>query len=121
MGEEHVPLRNKMINERVTGPDCQCKKKCFSNICDENKVSILTIFNTIGDKSKQDILLGGLICINPESCRKSRNGSGPNKSFSIKYEVRVGSTFTIVCKKAFCSLHGINKSRVERIIKKLKN
>lgn len=120
LGEQHISLRKNVISARVIGPECQCNKKCFSNVSDEDKITLLSIFNSIGDKCKQDTLLGGLMRISTISRRRSRNGSRPHKSCFVKYEIRVGTTVTIVCKKAFYSLHGIDKSRVDRIIKKNK-
>lgn len=82
---------------------------------------MISIINSIGEKCKQDTLLGGLIHISEVNRHRSRDGSRPKKSCSVKYSVRVGINYVEICKKAFCSLHGIGKSRVERIVQKIKN
>lgn len=46
---------------RVTGPDCMCKMSCFSKIPEEQKQYLISYFNSIADKSKQDTFLAGLI------------------------------------------------------------
>lgn len=48
------------------------------------------------------------------------NNSKPKKC-SCYYKIRIGPTEKIVCKVAFCSMFGIGKSRVERIIKSIQN
>ncbi|KAL5239055.1 hypothetical protein ACI65C_006465 [Semiaphis heraclei] len=60
-GVEHVSLRNKLISKRVRGQDCLCKNKCFSLFSDEDKDTILSLFNAIGGKNTQDTYLVGLL------------------------------------------------------------
>lgn len=122
-GNETISLRNKIIKKReLTGPDCKCKLKCFSKFTDEQKLLILNIFNTIGDKEKQDTFLGGLISLNDVSRRRPRNNTKSNRSYSCVYKIRIdGINETIVCKIAFCSLFGIGKAIIERIISSIKS
>lgn len=120
-GEQYINTQNKLIPPRVIGPDCKCTKQCFLNVSDDDKNELISIFNSIGDKCKQDTLLGGLIRISEVNRHRSRDGSRPKKNCSVKYSIRVGINDVEVCKKAFCSLHGIGKSRVERIVQKIKN
>lgn len=120
-GIGHILLRKKVVPPRLTGPDCLCRKKCFVNVVDEDRISLISIFNNIGDKSKQDTFLGGLIHLKPVSRQRSRNGSRPNKTCSVQYEVRLGINVISVCKKAFCSIFGVGKTAVDRIVKKLQN
>lgn len=120
-GIGHISLRKKVVPPRVTGPDCLCRKKCFVSVSDEDKISLISIFNSIGDKSKQDTFLGGLIHLNPVVRHRSRNGSRPNKTCSVQYEIRLGTRVISVCKKAFCSLFGMGKTAVDRIVNKLQN
>lgn len=120
-GIEHISLRKKLVPPKVTGLDCLCRKNCFVNVSSEDRITLLTAFNSIGDKCKQDTYLAGLIHVNPVSRRRIRDGSRPNKTCSILYEVRLGVSVTSVCKKAFCSIFCIGKSAVDRIIKKIQN
>lgn len=50
---------------------------------------LLSIFNAIEDKCKQDTLLGELIRISTVSQGRSTNGNRPNKSCLMKYDFRV--------------------------------
>ncbi|KAL5246209.1 hypothetical protein ACI65C_013617 [Semiaphis heraclei] len=51
---------------------------------------------------------------------RPKDSSKP-KSCACVYKIIVDHVDKVVCKKAFCYLFGINKSRVERIIKSLQN
>lgn len=117
-GVDHVSLRGKHVVPRVTGPDCKCVHKCFTKVLDSEKSKILNIFNKIGHKEQQDTFLGGLIKVNKIVRNRPKDSSKP-KSCACVYKIKVDQDEKVVCKKAFCSLFGINKSRVERIIKSL--
>lgn len=86
-GEEHVNWKNKIIPPRVTGPDCQCKYKCFSKINDVQKQTILTQFCNIGEKHKQDIYLAGLISAETIKRRRAKTGQGSARSIAFHYKV----------------------------------
>lgn len=120
-GEECVSLRNKIIQKRVTGPECKCKWKCFDNFTNDEKLLILDNFNKIADKQKQDTYLGGLIKTRCITRRRPKDGSGKQKSFSSEYKIRISLNEVRVCKKAFCSLFGVGKFVVERICNNLNN
>jgi len=125
-GVEHVSLRNKLISKRVRDPDCLCKNKCFSLFSDEDKETILSLFNAIGGKNTQDTYLVGLLDVKKVFRHRSRQGNGPKKTCSVKYKVKINNStdnepFYYVCKKAFASLHGIGISTVERLVKESKN
>ena len=46
---------------RTTGPPCKCKEKCFEKVDDKLKKHILTSFNNMPDKARQDQYLSGLV------------------------------------------------------------
>lgn len=115
-GEEHYSLRGKHILQRITGPDCKCKKKCFIKVNDEEKQKIIGSFNQIGNKEKQDTYIAGLIKVNNVVRRRPKNNTKP-KSCGCIYKVRINQIEKLVCKRAFCSFFGIGKGRVERITK----
>jgi len=91
------------------------------NASDDDRKSLISIFNNIGDKFKQDTFLGGLIHLKPVIHHRSRNGSRPSKTYSVQYEVKLGTDVILICKKAFCSIFGVGKTAVDRIVKKLQN
>ena len=46
---------------RTTGPPCKCKENCFEKVDDKLKKHILTSFNNMPDKARQDQYLSGLV------------------------------------------------------------
>ncbi|CAH1993123.1 unnamed protein product [Acanthoscelides obtectus] len=118
-GEEYINSANKLIQKKTTGPNCHCRKRCFTKIDDTQRQNILEQFYSTGDKTKQDIYLGGLISVSNVKRKRPTTGEGREKSNTYQYKLRTGSQETIVCKKAFCSLHGVSKNRVSQIAKNL--
>lgn len=118
-GKSYVGMKGKrrvMKEERRTGKDCKCKFKCFSKFTEGAKSEILNTFNIIGDKEKQDVYLGGQIHISPIIRKRPKSGEGPRRTCSCSYMLKAGTVEIKVCKQAFCSLHGISRKRVERIV-----
>lgn len=107
----------------MTGPACKCVSKCFTKITDEDRSLILESFNAIGDKEKQDTFLCGLICVKNVKRRRPQVPGTPElkKMVSCTYKIRLNSKELFVCKIAFCSLFGIGKSVVDRLIHQIKN
>lgn len=122
-GKSYIGIKNKekcVKSERKTGKDCNCKLKCCQKITDIAKQNILTLFNKIGNKEKQDIFLGGQIVVKKVARHRPKSGDGPKRSCSCEYTIKIGSTLHRVCRNAFCSLYGVSKKRVELIINHLK-
>ncbi|CAH1112326.1 unnamed protein product [Psylliodes chrysocephalus] len=109
-----------MKEARKTGNDCKFKYKYFERVTEEDRACIFKKFNEIGDKILQDTYLSGLISVFPVSRVRTKDGSGHSRTVSNKYTVRLGKQSNIVCKKAFCALHGISTKRVERLAMCLK-
>lgn len=123
-GEEYTSIyTNKIVPKRVTGPACKCIYKCFSKITDADKSSLIESFNAIGDKEKQDTFLCGLINVNNVQRRRPLVLGTPEikKSVSCNYKIRLVCNELGVCKIAFCSLFGIGKSVVDRLINHFKS
>lgn len=123
-GKSYIGLENKnkcVKEERKTGNDCNCKFKCFQKIDDRSKHNILMIFNNIGNKEKQDIFIGGQISVKRVERQRPKTGEGSRRSCSCVYRIKIGTTEEKVCKRAFCSLYGISRKRVELIVKHLQD
>jgi len=101
--------------------DCKCSRNCFLKLSDEEKHKTIEILNTIGSKEKQDTYICGLLNVQKIVRRRMMSGSGSNRACACKYKIRIDIREVDVCKKAFCSLLGIGKSRVERLIKKIRS
>lgn len=123
-GKSYIGLKNKnkcVKEERKTGNDCNCKFKCFQKFDDPGKLELLSVFNNIGNKEKQDIFIGGQMRVKKVERQRSKSGGGSKRSCSCVYSIKIGTTEQRVCKKAFCSLYGISKKRVELIVKNLQD
>lgn len=86
-GEEYINTANKLIQKVTIGPNCHCRKKCFNKIDDIQKQNILEQFYNTGDKTKQDIYLGGLISVANVQRKRPTTGEGKEKNSSYGYKV----------------------------------
>lgn len=86
-GAEHVNSVKKIVPKRTIGASCTCRLKCFDNINEAQRMSILTSFNEIGTKEKQDLYLGGLICSKPVVRKRPRTRQRNPKEGSFSYRV----------------------------------
>lgn len=92
------------------GPPCKCPRKCYDMI---GAYQIKVIFNNywkMADHDAQTQYLGSLVSTRDvKNCR-----AGPDKTRRklYVYSVPVIDTRFIVCKVAFCNIHGINAQRV---------
>lgn len=120
-GAEFRDSSGTLVPARSTGPYCKCKFKCFSKVPDILKCIIINKFNEIADTEKQDIMLSGLISLCKIQRRRPKTGEGQQRAYSFQYKVKVGTFEESVCKTAFGSLHGVGKSRIERIISDLQH
>lgn len=120
LGLEHTSIRGKHVMPRSIGPDCKCRSKCFTKVNSSERDMILENFNKIGHKEKQDTYIVGLIKLQAISRKRPRKNSKPKK-ISCYYKFRIDNEEKCVFKKAFCSILGIGKSRVERIVKLMQN
>lgn len=87
----------------------------FSKVCEEDRKTLIDTFNQIACKEKKDTHLCGLMKLKEIVRKRPRTGTKTTKTFLSKFTVRISMTEFIVCKKAFCSLHGISFSRVDRL------
>jgi hypothetical protein len=101
--------------------DCKCSRNCFLKLNDEEEHKTIEILNTIGSKEKQDTYICGLLNVQKIVRRRMMSGGGSNRACACKYKIRIDIREVGVCKKAFCSLLGIGKSRVERLVKKIRS
>lgn len=86
-GEEHVSSVKKVVPKRTQGAPCTYRLKCFHNINEAQRISILTSFNEIGTKDKQDLYLGGLISLKPVERKRPTTGQRNAKEVSFSYKV----------------------------------
>lgn len=121
-------MKKLRLSSHETGEDCHCKRHgCFDKINETQRKVIIQQFNLL-NYNEQNSYLTGLINIVPVQQRRPRNDKNIARfnDASYRYKIRVnqGSTNISedfdVCYKAFLSLHGIGKKRLETIQKSLK-
>lgn len=110
------------LQSHEQGPDCRCKRfKCFSIIPIEERSKILAEFNRMESWNVQSAYLAGLISITPVVQRRPRLPEEDSSLRTASYHYRVrfsrdNSPVEVpVCLKAFISIHGITRRRIETI------
>ncbi|CAG9763718.1 unnamed protein product [Ceutorhynchus assimilis] len=113
-GKQYINKKGIVVSEKRLGPRCQCRGKCFDILTEVEKNTIFGNFYSMQDKNIQDSYLGALIDVK-KVVRRRKTTEVEKKIYSYYYHVKVGPKSVKVCRTAFCSLHGIHKSRVLRI------
>lgn len=73
-----------------------CKRKCVETISTSIKQKLLTSFNDLGDKDKQDVYLQGLI--RPKAVKK-RTVENPKKQRNNNFTYEVSCSYKITYNK----------------------
>lgn len=117
------------LQSHSPGLDCKCKRlECFQKVPEAARLIILREFNLLSSVSDQNAYLAGLISVVEIQQRRPRQNDDNAKYHDMSYCYRVryidfdSKTVkeTQVCYKAFLSIHGIGKKKVEIIQKALK-
>ena len=122
IGDKKTLEKQKRLSNHQTGPNCHCSRfHCYENVSAEERDGIIAHFNSLGSKDEQDCLLSSYITITPVQRRKAnkdREQAHPH-DFSYRYSVSVSRSGTPVnvpvCHKAFLSLFGVTRKRIELI------
>ncbi|KAF6035734.1 hypothetical protein EB796_005953 [Bugula neritina] len=128
-GSAKEQAKKQRVCSHKTGEDCLCKKKCFEKVSLVERQKLISDFNEkYTTKNQQDGYLSTLITVCDIKRRRPRGGD-PTKanphSHTYMYSVRTKNdgqchvSKKIVCLKAFISLFGVTKQRVETIRKSL--
>ncbi|XP_072383777.1 uncharacterized protein [Diabrotica undecimpunctata] len=115
-------MKKLRLSSHEMGPPCHCKRlKCFDVLNDLERNSILSDFNNMTSIDEQNSYLCGLISVVPVQRRRSRlperTASYHQSSFIYKIRVRRDGNIKemCVCSKAFISIHGITKGKLEHL------
>lgn len=110
-----------------TGKECNCRNKCFEKLQVSDIQKIIRDFNALADWNAQSSHLAGLITVQLISRRRSRKNEDDAQCHDASFSYRVKQTAEdgrigdfVVCQKAFLSLHGITKKRLQTIQRSLK-
>lgn len=122
---KEVAMRLK-LQSFETGKDCNCKKKCFDCVGPYKK-DIIQRMNQLGSNDAVNSYLAGQVSVIPVDRRRPRNEEDEAKFRDANFAYRVRFVDSIegpielnVCKKAFMSLHGIGRGKVDYILASLK-
>lgn len=114
-GKMYTNWKGVQKGPRSTGTNCNCRYKCFQNVDEETRNTILEKFNKIGDRNLQNTYLGGLIQTTSIQRVRKKTNERPGRTCSHMYFVRLGQQSKRVCRHAFGSIHGISRKRVDQI------
>ena len=119
-GERYTNTKGNVTQQKSIGPDCNCKRKCFEKSGNDHISLLFRQFYELGDTAKQDMFLFGKI--RREAIKRHRprsENTETKRSASFKYFVTSSAGQDIeICQKAFRSVHGIGKTRFEKLRKK---
>lgn len=96
----------------------RCRRKCFSLICEDERILIYSKFISFNTKNEQDTYLQSLISTNPIKKRRNKpecESTTPKRGVTYIYEISTSSGKYQVCKAAFTKIHGVTNERVRRL------
>ncbi|CAG9773243.1 unnamed protein product [Ceutorhynchus assimilis] len=115
-GKAYVNRSGRNVSEKkFKNADCQCARRCSTNVRPEERKIMFDSFYKLGDNTKQNINLRGLIQNSPIKQRRSRNSSRPPKSKTIKYFLTTSTKSTRVCKIFFIDTFQVSDARIYKI------
>lgn len=117
-GLEFVTHKGLLVEAKVTGEDCACRRKCMEPFSAQEKLNILNVVYSGRPKNEKDTYLMGLIDRSNVARRiASPCNNSKQYSASFTYFVMNGNTRVKVCRKAYTSLHALSNKAVQRLTK----
>jgi hypothetical protein len=118
----------KELQSHEMGDDCNCKRlKCFQQVSEPERSFLLRRFNLLCNNNEQNSHLTSLITVNNIRQRRPRQDEdrAALHDASYRYRVRVKRNEKMVevpvCAKAFASIYGVTRDKIEYIQKPLKS
>lgn len=127
-GRTEDVMKKLRLSSHEQGAPCNCSRfKCFEIIDENNRRNIIKYFNSLGSVSEQNLYLSGLINVHNVQRRRSRKLDDVSNVHAAAYSYKVkikdsneSNKDVPVCFKAFISLHGITKGKIEYLQRSLK-
>ncbi|XP_045126265.1 uncharacterized protein LOC123513258 [Portunus trituberculatus] len=117
-GLEYVRLATKkVVAARKVGEPCECPKACFTMLGDCTVQEIFSGYWKMADSNAQSAYLSKAVISREVS--DPRVGPNSRRKVTFEYAVYVDNTRTVVCKKAFLSIHSISERRVSYALKRM--
>lgn len=110
--------------EKLIGPDCNCKKKCFELVTADERQNIFKSFWGLKSYNIQNLYIFGCLEVKKKARSTKPENSNSRRSHTVYYYIMSTSECAKiqVGKKAFLSIHGLqkNRGRLENIVKTIK-
>ena len=90
----------------------RCNSKCMELIFEDVMKSTTQFVNKFVSKNSLDTYLQSLIEKKDLKRKRPRSEEPKKKEFTFIYHIKVNGVRKKVCKKAFCSMHGISMKQV---------
>lgn len=126
-GRMQEVMKKMKLSSHEAGESCHCKRlKCFENITESERKQLLSTFNAMSDNNEENAYLCSLISLMVIQRRRNRNPEeeAAYHDSTYSYRVRIKRDNKVVeipvCYKAFLSIHGVTKGKVEYLQKSLK-
>lgn len=119
-------MKNLRLQSHEPGEPCHCLRlKCHENVTEEQRKSVLKYFNSLSSNNEQNNYLAGLITTICVQRHRPRENCGTLHDVSFAYRIRVITENGVeedipVCAKAFMSIHGIGRGKLQYIQNSLK-
>ncbi|XP_065672454.1 uncharacterized protein LOC136090189 [Hydra vulgaris] len=114
-GEAYKNHKGNDVAPRQTGASCRCSSKCMELVSEDVMKSTIQFVNKFDSKNALDTYLQSLIEKKEIERRRFRSEKPKKKEFSFIYHTNIEGVRKKVCKKAFCSMHGISMKQVRRL------
>ncbi|KAF8770444.1 hypothetical protein HNY73_017972 [Argiope bruennichi] len=123
-GQEYITKKGKVVKAKVfEDKDCGCSKRCNSKITCEQRQKCFDKFWKMGDFSKQNAYLSGLVtreAVKQHRPRTNCKNRGP-KGVTYQYRINVGRISRQVCKVYFLDTFVVSNGRLARALRKEEN
>lgn len=121
-GESYINVKGNIVEaKKFQNKDCGCSKKCCNLFSENERHEQFKKFHKIGDFSKQNAYLCGLVHQVPIKQRRARDGSKGNKQCSNIFCLHKENNTLRVCKRFFLDTLVISDGRMSRALAKVQD
>ncbi|CAG9773484.1 unnamed protein product [Ceutorhynchus assimilis] len=120
-GEQYVSSRGREVPAKsFQNINCGCKKMCNNRVNENERKIMHDSFWKLGDFSKQNTFIHGLIKSESIKQKRPRDNSKSPKSVTYQYSLKINNINIPICKKFFLQTFEISDGRLYRILAKKK-
>ena len=115
-GHAYVGHTGKNVSAKVSSAGMSlCSEKCrikCNDITDDVRSDIFHTYYGMDEESKNAYIFGCIITFKPQTVHTS---AASHRTFSAAYYITVDGSRKKVCKRAFCTLHGIGAAKLRHV------